>query len=562
MRVLMSGSMLGSGCRVKAHTTVLVALVALAVRFTAWPAEPTPLDANPVSGELAQSLTLADIAAIPDGFERNRQMYRFLAAADRGSIERLLDRIGDLPPDSGDVARVAYLRFAAQDPEAAVAHALSGGVEPSVVATVFRSWAHRDLDAAVSRAAVLPEAARMPVARAILELDLPTARLLDAASRLDATELFFEFETRANRGNIEQVWDRAISNAEDPLRELRLRLITEIWSVEDPTAALAATELLPAGALRDELRTAIVDVWSGVDPGAAAVWFASSGQEDVGLAETALAALAERDVERAWSLTELLPTRARSRTRSTVLHAALIEDFDGALAFFDTLGDVERMDDLVALVLAGYGHRPREALEWAMLRDEASGTPLPQTPRDMPPATAMPNLFFWVWLFGERNPALAMNVIEDIADPRARDWAVGAHLARGSLFGPISWPGRDTRAEVLWAESVASDEYLLDPEIAKGLMSLDSDTAVEVILRRDPGPARDEALGVALSRSDGLADEDAERLLASISSADARRREARQLYLRRGRPTAGEEEGERQDLLALCRYEFDPQGRR
>ena len=558
MRVVMSEPMPGSGCRMKGHATALVALVALAVRFTAWPAEPTPLDANPESGELAQSLTLADIATIPAGFERNREMYRFLAAADRGSIERLLDRIGDLPPHDRDVARVAYLRLAALDPEAAVVRALSGNVEPSVLATVFRSWAHRDLDAAVSRAAVLPETPRMLVARTILELDLPAARLLDAASRLDAPELLIEFETRANRGNIEQVWDRAISNAEDPLREVRLRLIAEIWSIEDPAAALAATELLPAGTLRDELRTVVVELWSGVDPGAAAVWFTSSGQEDVRLAETALAALAERDVERAWSLTELLPARARSRTRSTVLHTALIEDFDGALDFFDTLSDTEDLEELVWFVLAGYGDRPREALEWAMSRDEASGTPLALTPRDVPPDTATPNLFVWVYLFGGRNPALAKDVIEDIADPTARDWAVGAYLALGPLFGPISWPGRDTRADVLWAESIASEEFLLDSEIAKALMRLDSDNAVDALLRRDPSPARDEALGVALARSDGLASDDAERLLAAIRSLDARRREARQLYLRHARPTGGEGEDERQDFLALCRYEFDP----
>lgn len=554
MRFLMPSP--ASACRMKRRVTAIAVLLALSVRFTAWSAEPTALD--PVSGELAQSPTLADVAAIPDGFERTREMYRLLAAGDRGSIERLLDRIGDLPPDGRDVARVAYLRFAALDPEAAVARALSEAVEPSVVATVFRSWAHRDLDAAVSRAAVLPEPARVAVARAILELDLPAARLLDAAGRLDATELLIEFEARASRGNIETVWDRAISNTEDPLREVRLRVVAEIWSVEDPAAALAATKLLPAGALRDELRTVIVEGWSGVDPGAAAVWFASSGQDDVGLAETALGAFAERDVQRAWSLTELVPVRARSRTRNAVLHAALIEDFDGALAFFETLSDTEDMEDLVWFALAGYGDRPREALEWATSRDEASGTPLPLTPRDAPPDTATPNLFVWVYLFGGRNPTLAKNVIEDIADVTVRDWAVGAYLALGPLFGPISWPGRDTRDDVLWAESVASEEVLLHPEIAKALLRLDSDNAIDAILRRDPSPARDEALGVALGRSDGLASEDAERLLAAISSQDARRREARRLYLRHARPTDGKEEDERQDFLAFCRYGFTP----
>ena len=89
MRVLMSVS---TPTRMKGTVTALAVLVALAVRFIAWPAEPTALD--PESGQLPQSLTLADIAAIPDGFERNREMYRFVATADRGLIERLLDRLG------------------------------------------------------------------------------------------------------------------------------------------------------------------------------------------------------------------------------------------------------------------------------------------------------------------------------------------------------------------------------------------------------------------------------------------------------------------------------------
>ena len=538
----------------KGRIAALAALAALAVQFIAWPAEPTSLDANPGSGELSLSVTLADIAAIPGGFARERAMYRLLATTDRGSIERLLDRIGDLPPDGRDVARVAYLRFAALDPEAAVVRALASDVEPSVVASVFRSWAHRDLDAAVTRAARLPEKARMPVARAILELDLPPARLLDVATHLDATELLIEFETRANRGDVEKIWDRAISNGEDPLRDVRLRLIAEIWSADDPAAAFAATERLPAGALRDELRTVIVEEWSWVDPGAAAAWFTTSGQEDLGLVESAVAALAERDVERAWSLTELLPARARSRMRSAALHAALIEDFDGARAFFDTL-EGEDMEDLAALVLAGYGDRPREALEWAMSRDEASGIRLALARNDVPTDSAAPNLFLWVYVFGARTPTLAKNVIEDMADSTARDWAVGAYLHLGPLFGPVSWPGRDTRADVLWAESVATEEFLLHLEIVKALLRLDSDNAVEAMLRRDPGPARDEALRVALGWSDGTSD--AERLLASISSADAQRRAARQLYVRRSPPTDGEEEGERRNLRTLCRYEFD-----
>ncbi|MCY4058283.1 MAG: hypothetical protein OXG44_09795 [Gammaproteobacteria bacterium] len=79
-------------------------------------------------------------------------------------------------------------------------------------------------------------------------------------------------------------------------------------------------------------------------------------------------------------------------------------------------------------------------------------------------------------------------------------------------------------------------------------------------MRRDPSPARDEAIRVALARSialRALTGEHAERLLAAFSSGDTRRTAARRLYLRGAGPTDPEEVGAKQDFLALCRHEFE-----
>ena len=540
----------------------IAALVTLAVPTAACPAEPTSSPDPNHGHSVWQPVTLTEVLAMPVGFERNRATYRLLATAERGSVERLLDEIDNLPGvDGRDVARVAYLRLAALGPEEAVAHALGADVEPSLLSTVFRSLAHRDLDSAVSRAAVLPEDARMAVARAILELDLPTARLLDIADRLGATELLIEFEVRRNRANIEAIWNRAVADTDDPLREVRLTVVAQIWSAQDPAAALAASELLPVGALRDDLRRLIVATWSSVDPDAAAAWFSTSAQEELELIEVSFAALAERDLSRAWSFSEPLPINPRSRARRALLRAALIEDFDGALAFVDSLAEEEvALGDLAMLVLSGHGGRPREALAWAMSRDEVSRFVTTRYQRGVRLDIYEPNLWHWVQVFGGRSPMLARTVIEEIADVSSRDFAAAAYLALSPRFGPTSWPGRDTRADVLWAESVASEEFLQRPEIANILVNVAPDHGIEVLLRRDPSPARDEAIRVALARSialGALTSEHAERLLAAFSSVDTRRTAARRLYLRGAGPTDPEEAGARQDFLALCRHEFD-----
>lgn len=381
-----------------------------------------------------------------------------------------------------------------------------------------------------------------------------------ATSRIAWTRRSCSSSSRPERiARTSAIWNSAVSNPVDPLRNVRLENAARIWSAEDPVAALAASELLPAGALRDELRALIVEVWSRVDPGAAATWFSTSGSEDVELVEASLAALAERDVPRAWSLTGLLPTaQARNRSREAVLQAALIEDFDGAVAFFDTLADDGALPaDFATNVLLGFGDRHGEALEWAMSRDEASGVQYTRSEDVTPDASGREHLMQWLTVFGGRRPTLAKNVIGDIADEASRDWAVAGYLALGRLFGPAGWPGRDTRADILWAESVASHEFLLQPEVTKILMRSDPDYAVDAMLGHDPGSARDGALTVAVARADSLAGERAERLLGSIGSTDVRRRAARQLYARRVQPRGWEDGTDMQEFRVLCRYEFD-----
>ena len=134
--------------------------------------EPSSDQSTPPQGR--NRLSLADIAALADDFERNAALYGLLANASVGEIEGLLAEVESLnpAPHRPDVVRVLYIRFAALDPMVAADHVITGAYRSSWVRAVFRAWAHADLDAAVARAATLDGDAKVLATRTILELEL------------------------------------------------------------------------------------------------------------------------------------------------------------------------------------------------------------------------------------------------------------------------------------------------------------------------------------------------------------------------------------------------------
>ena len=155
--------------RTARHRLVTGVFVPALVSMTCFVGRPAAEEESPnaTRTEPTTENALAEIIAIPNRFDRDAALYRFVADADRQRIEALLAALAAEPgaPPKDDVARVLYVRFVSIEPGPAVAHALRNYPKPQILETVFRAWAHVDLEAAVARASDLSIVMKRDAAR-------------------------------------------------------------------------------------------------------------------------------------------------------------------------------------------------------------------------------------------------------------------------------------------------------------------------------------------------------------------------------------------------------------
>jgi hypothetical protein len=116
-------------------------------------------DLNPTIGEAEALSSLHTILVAPDPIQRLRELGQLLPAVEPEAAPALAKTLETSPISRGDPEAVLFSRWWARfDPESAYQWGLS---DPrlhfaSVVAAVFRVWANRDPETALSRAAALP----------------------------------------------------------------------------------------------------------------------------------------------------------------------------------------------------------------------------------------------------------------------------------------------------------------------------------------------------------------------------------------------------------------------
>lgn len=461
-------------------------------------------------------VTLAGIAGVADGFDRNAAMYQFLAKADRGRIERLLAEVADLPatPHRDDVVRVLYIRFASVDPATAVDHAVRTLTNPEAVSAVFRAWAHADLDSAVARAAGLPTGSRDDAARAILQLDLPAARLGSIAERLGARLADVEISKPVvpARGEAHGAALARLSAIDD--RDLRWEetvLVASDWATADPVGALTAIIGWDGEAsLRDSMLSQVMDRWAKADPRAATDWLlAHDTGELLDLVFPAFLNLARTDPDHAEALLGALPESARRQARIGVLTALLDRgDLDRALTAF---AELDLRDQPVVMGDLGAGlvrADPERALEWLMGLDE----------------TVRRDSFNWMFMdmYGV-DPSVTKRLIQGIAD---------AEMRIDAAMAVAHWEMGDPGEALAWAESLGTEEQYA-PVVAymfQDWFRRDAPRATTALVEYRTGLARDRALrtlvAVRLAAHDTVA---AERFFDAIESPDERRTAAGRL---------------------------------
>ena len=457
---------------------------------------------------------LAEFMAIPNRFERNAALYRFVADAERQRIEALLAVLAaeSGTPEKDDVARVLYVRFASIEPGAAVAHALRNHPKPQVLEAVFRAWAHVDLEAAVARASDLSTVMKQDAARAILDLDLTASQRRSIAERLAVWPNLVEVEQVAPPSA--EPYDRALARI-TAIEDARARYreivsVSAAWAAEDPAGALAA--LLDWDGNKDLKGLwlgQVMDGWAETDARGAVDWLLAQDHLEVAsLAGSAFAALAKSDLAEAEALVAALPEgRARLEAQVSVFAAILDQgELDLALSAFDELDLQNRQRYALGVGRRLASEDPERAVAWTLELDD----PIRRA-----------TLGFVLAGIQESDPVLAKRLAEDVDDTSLRIEAAYILVHDAEPSDALRWV------------TTLGNEGETAPLVARVFAiwsTRDLPAATDAVMEYPPGIVRDRALVAMVSDRLRLFDTaSAERLLNAIDSPAERAKAAAEL---------------------------------
>ena len=461
--------------------------------------------------------SLAEIAALVSDFDRNKALYTRIADMDFARLVDLIDEAGALAESSHryDVVRVIYLRMATLNPEASVDHLLDRGYRTSWLSTVYRTWAHADLDAAVAHAAFLDFHAKTVATRAILELDLSDDQREAVARRLEGAEILAGIETREDladgASDFRSAWEEGLKETDTNLRMQRLAQIARTWAETDPFAALDAAGAMPNTQLGMALQGLILQSWTTDDPVAAITWL---GEQEPSfnlqaLTVTAIAVLAQDNIGNAISFLDSMPDHLLEYARQGLVSTLQIPtgdisdaDVDTVLDWYATLDAASQRKLSPSLSFAIARRQPERALDWAQSLEGRA--------RDSALRSVLSNL-------ATTDLELAQRLVAEMDDAELR--------FESSTTIVYAAARADPRAALEWAQSFESESerVVLVGAVFNQWANVDPDSAVDVLLDIRRGPLRDQ---VAASVALGLVRhqiELAERLFEAIESAEFRR---------------------------------------
>ncbi len=518
----------GSGTLV-AVGIVAGTVIGFTAAWTAYSPVPQPDPAAPITHaapveparspppQPAKTLTLPETARLVSDFDRNQALYAHIADMDFSRLLELLDEADALPESAHryDIVRVVYLRMATLDPQATVDHVLGRGYRTSWLNTVFRAWAHADLDAAVARAAFLDFHAKTLATRAILELDLSDDQREAVARRLDGEEILAGVETREDladgASDFRSAWQEGLKEPDTNLRLQRLAQIARTWADSDPVAALAAAGAMPNAQLAMALQGLVLHSWTTDDPIAAIAWL---GEQEPSLnvqtlTVTAIAVLAQDNIGNAISFLDSMPDHLQEFARQGLVSTLQIPtgdisdaDVDTVLDWYATLDAASQRKLSHTLSFAIARRQPERALDWAQsLDDRIRETAL----RSVLSSLASTDL------------ELAQRLVAEMDDPEFR-----FESSTTILYAATN---ADPRAALEWAQSFESESerVVLVGAVLNQWATDDPGVAVDVLLDMRRGRFRDQVAANVAMRLARDQIELSERLFDAIESVEFRR---------------------------------------
>ena len=457
-------------------------------------AAPVPAGTDPSTPE---TVALAQILNIPQGFERDLAIYDLLRGADATRIEGLLEGAATL--DLGRSKRTIYQRYVELAPRAALNYILSNetNAQPLVTSAVM-SWGRRDLDAALTFADTLAEPLRTEAARNLLYgiQGLSNARQDEIARRFS-----LESQLSATRANAESAtnpkaaWQRALSIEPEQSRNETLWRVSQRWFSVDPVAALSALEDVPASQRRT-WRPRLLARWVATDRQAALEWATSlppSARRTSLIVQVAGTAAKDSPAEML-AFAETLDTKARRDVAGRVLAVWAESEPRVAIAALEEMDDRQlRRTTENSLIHKWAQSEPMAVFEWARARPASAS-------RTQALSTALRNV-------GQSDPTQALALAEGL-DQSARSNAIDSVLHQ--------WGRDDPRAAVAWLDESAHESIGAVGTIIGSYAQLDAEEAVGWLLEQPAEAQRAGTSAIVWS----LADEAPEVALDLVERLD------------------------------------------
>lgn len=391
--------------------------------------------------------TLAAVLELEGEFAQTAALYELLRTADEGDLKRLSAEADGLSNalDRRAALAIVYARWADLDPEGALVFLQNG--DPALasvgVPALFHGWARRDLQAAVTAAAGLPDALRERAGVSILQAreELAGDARRDIARRLSIQHVLAELDTQRLLEQLDTdpaaAWQAALAEASGPMRLQLLGSVVRKWAQQDPRAALTAVTALSNPTLRQPLEQQVVHRWAEREPQAAVDWVMSQSPspQQAQLAAMALNRLASSDPNTAFAIAESLQGQAQANALQQVLSAWAQQDPAAAADAAEQITSRQARHGALFSIGTAYARSdPQGALQWAQRLNGQEGR------------MAVSMVFN---VMAQQDPLDAAAHIGVLSDEGLQAQATAAVAS--------AWAQRDPPAAARWAENLTDD---------------------------------------------------------------------------------------------------------
>lgn len=440
----------------------------------------------------------ADVPEVLSNSNSTADRSMLILVAARADADTLRSLIRDTAAMSHGASRrfsleVLLSRYAEIDPYDAIDLLRELRLDGSFLGTIYSTWADNDPASALRSLQTITDAddART-IAMALLEAlggDDIAAEKIEASLPPDFDPVRFRLDVLASEAETSPhtAFDEAMAIEDDATRARALMRIAPVFAKVDPSAALAAGELINDWDQKWRFQSQVMRDWAREDPAAVMQYIRgldSSARTDTRFTTYAYDILADHDPAGFLEFAVELPARQRLHAQNLAMAAWGRNDSAAALQALEQLPTGQHRQ-LIGAFARGYGQSdPDGAILWAKSLDSRNSDVVIEV----------------ISSLSKTDPERAVQLAAEIDNDQERG-EVLAHISMRTAYSAND-PGRVANAMLQLPDSDAKDRALAN--LTQSWGNMDPESALQWLINQGEGihPERYGELGRTLAYSD------------------------------------------------------------